>query len=221
MRYRTFGRTGWQIAEVGYGMWGMAGWTGSDDEQSFASLDRAIELGCNFFDTAWAYGDGHSERLLGETLKRHPDKRLYIATKIPPKNRKWPARPSYPLDDVFPADYIREYTEKSLENIGVSTLDLQQLHVWTDEWAADDRWQRALRTLKDEGLVRAHRDQRQPLAAGQRAARARERPHRCGAGRLQRVRPESGGRAVPVLPGARDCASSPGCRSTRAASPAR
>jgi aryl-alcohol dehydrogenase-like predicted oxidoreductase len=155
MRYRTFGRTGWQIAEVGYGMWGMAGWTGSDDEQSFASLDRAIELGCNFFDTAWAYGDGHSERLLGQTLKRHPGTRLYLATKIPPKNRKWPARPAYALDDVFPVDYIREYTEKSLENIGVSTLDLQQLHVWTDEWAADDRWQRALRALKDEGLVRA------------------------------------------------------------------
>ena len=155
MRYRTFGRTGWQVSEVGYGMWGMAGWTGSDDEQSFESLDRAIELGCNFLDTAWAYGDGHSERLLGATLKRHPGKRLYIATKIPPKNRKWPAKPSYTLDDVFPPDYIREYTEKSLRNIGVSTLDLQQLHVWTDEWATDDRWQRALRALKDEGLVRS------------------------------------------------------------------
>ncbi len=155
MRYRTFGRTGWQVSEVGYGMWGMAGWTGSDDEQSFESLDRAIELGCNFFDTAWAYGDGHSERLLGATLKRHPGKRLYIATKIPPKNRKWPAKPSYTLDEVFPPDYIREYTEKSLANIGVSTLDLQQLHVWTDEWATDERWQRALRALKDEGLVRS------------------------------------------------------------------
>ena len=155
MEYRRFGRTGWQVAEVGYGMWGMAGWTGSQDEESFASLDRAIALGCNFFDTAWAYGEGHSEQLLGATLKRHPDKRLYIATKIPPKNRKWPATPAYSLDEVFPADYIREYTEKSLENIGVSTLDLQQLHVWTDEWAADDRWQRALRALKDEGLVRA------------------------------------------------------------------
>jgi aryl-alcohol dehydrogenase-like predicted oxidoreductase len=155
MQYRTFGRTGWNISEVGYGMWGMAGWTGSEDEESFASLDRAIALGCNFFDTAWAYGDGHSERLLGATLKRHPDKQLYIATKIPPKNRKWPARPGFALDDVFPSDYIREYTEKSLTNIGVSTLDLQQLHVWNDEWAADDRWQRALRALKDEGLVRA------------------------------------------------------------------
>jgi aryl-alcohol dehydrogenase-like predicted oxidoreductase len=155
MQYRTFGRTGWQVSEVGYGMWGMAGWTGSDDEQSHASLDRSIELGCNFFDTAWAYGDGHSERLLGATLKRHRDKRLYIATKIPPKNRKWPARADYPLDDVFPSDYIREYTEKSLQNIGVSTLDLQQLHVWSDAWASDARWARALRALKDEGLVRA------------------------------------------------------------------
>jgi aryl-alcohol dehydrogenase-like predicted oxidoreductase len=155
MQHRQFGRTDWQVSEIGYGMWGMAGWTGSDDEQSFASLDRAIELGCNFFDTAWAYGDGHSERLLGATLKRHPDKRLYIATKIPPKNRKWPARPEYTLDDVFPADYIREYTEKSLANIGVSTLDLQQLHVWNDDWASDTRWQRALRALKDDGLVQA------------------------------------------------------------------
>ncbi len=152
---RTFGRVGWQVGEIGYGMWGMAGWTGSDDEQSYESLDRAIALGCNFFDTAWAYGDGHSERLLGATLKRHRDKRLYIATKIPPKNRKWPAKASYTLDDVFPPEYIREYTEKSLENIGVSTLDLQQLHVWTDDWAQDDRWQRALRSLKEEGLVRA------------------------------------------------------------------
>jgi aryl-alcohol dehydrogenase-like predicted oxidoreductase len=155
MQYRTFGRTGWQVAEVGYGMWGMAGWTGSRDEESYASLDRAIALGCNFFDTAWAYGEGHSERLLGATLKRHRDKQLYVATKIPPKNRRWPARPEYALEDVFPADYIREYTEQSLKNIDVTTLDLQQLHVWTDEWAGDPRWQRALRSLKDEGLVRA------------------------------------------------------------------
>jgi aryl-alcohol dehydrogenase-like predicted oxidoreductase len=136
-------------------MWGMAGWTGSDDEESHRSLDRAIEMGCNFFDTAWAYGDGHSERLLGATLKRHRGKQLYVATKIPPKNRRWPAKPEFSLDEVFPSDYIREYTEKSLANIGVPTVDLQQLHVWTDAWAADNRWQRALRALKDEGLVRA------------------------------------------------------------------
>jgi aryl-alcohol dehydrogenase-like predicted oxidoreductase len=155
MRYRAFGRTGWQVSEVGYGMWGMAGWSGSDDEESHRSLDRAIELGCNFFDTAWAYGDGRSERILGETLRRHRGQQLYVATKIPPKNRRWPARPEYSLDDVFPPDHIREYTEKSLENLGVTTIDLQQLHVWSDDWAADERWQRALSDLKADKLVRA------------------------------------------------------------------
>ena len=155
MRYRTFGRTGWQISDVGYGMWGMAGWTGSDDDQSHASLDKAIGLGCNFFDTAWAYGDGRSERILGKTLQRHAGKTLYVATKIPPKNRQWPARAGRALDAVFPADYIREYTELSLQNIGVPSLDLQQFHVWNDEWATDERWQRAVRALKDEGLVKA------------------------------------------------------------------
>jgi aryl-alcohol dehydrogenase-like predicted oxidoreductase len=155
MRYRTFGRTGWQVSDVGYGMWGMAGWTGSRDEESHSSLDRAIELGCNFFDTAWAYGDGRSERILGETLRRHSGSRLYVATKIPPKNRQWPARNGHTLDEVFPSDYIRQYTEASLENIGVSSLDVQQFHVWNDEWAADERWQRAVRGLKDEGLIKA------------------------------------------------------------------
>ena len=155
MQYRTFGRTGWKVSEVGYGMWGMAGWTGSDDEESLRSLDRAIDRGCNFFDTAWAYGDGRSEQLLGRTLQRHRGKQLYAATKIPPKNRKWPARSEYTLDEVFPTEHIREFTEKSLRNIGVDTLDLQQFHVWTDRWAADDRWQKAVRALKEEKLVRA------------------------------------------------------------------
>jgi aryl-alcohol dehydrogenase-like predicted oxidoreductase len=155
MRYRTFGRTGWQVSEVGYGMWGMAGWTGSDDEQSHSSLDRAIALGCNFFDTAWAYGDGRSERILGETLRRHAGRKLYVATKIPPKNRQWPARSGHALESVFPPEYVREYTEASLANIGVSSLDLQQFHVWNDDWAADERWQRAVRALKEDGLIKA------------------------------------------------------------------
>jgi aryl-alcohol dehydrogenase-like predicted oxidoreductase len=154
MRYRRFGRLGWDVSEVGYGMWGMGGWSGSEDEESLASLARSIELGCNFFDTAWAYGAGRSEKLLGETLRRHPGRRIYVATKVPPKNQRWPAVASYPLEDVFPADHIREYTEKSLENLGVSSIDLQQLHVWTDAWAPNPVWQRAVRALKDEGLVR-------------------------------------------------------------------
>jgi aryl-alcohol dehydrogenase-like predicted oxidoreductase len=155
MQQRAFGRMAWPVSEIGYGMWGMAGWTGSDDDESRRSLDRAVELGCTFFDTAWAYGDGRSEQLLGELVKRHPGKRLYVATKIPPKNRTWPARDSFTLDEVFPAHYIREYTEISLKNLDVPAMDLQQFHVWTDAWAADDRWQRAVAELKEQGLVTA------------------------------------------------------------------
>ena len=155
VRHRSFGRIGWDVGEIGYGMWGMGGWTGSDDEESRASLERAVELGCNFFDTAWAYGLGHSERLLGGLVEAHPDRRLYTATKIPPLNAKWPARPEYPLDEVFPADHIRRYTEKSLENLGLASLDLIQFHVWSDAWADDRQWQQAVEALRREGLVRA------------------------------------------------------------------
>jgi aryl-alcohol dehydrogenase-like predicted oxidoreductase len=153
MQTRPFGRLGWPVSEVGYGLWGMGGWTGSDDTESRAALERAIELGCTFFDTALAYGDGKSELLLGQVLSRHRGKPLTVATKIPPKNRQWPARGHYALDDVFPADYIREMTETSLRNLGVERIDLQQFHVWTDAWAADERWQRAVDDLKQQGLI--------------------------------------------------------------------
>jgi aryl-alcohol dehydrogenase-like predicted oxidoreductase len=155
MQYRTFGRTGWQVSEIGYGMWGMGSWTGSDDEESLESLRHSVELGCNFFDTAWAYGDGHSEKLLGELVRAYPDKKLYTASKIPPKNRIWPSKPHFKIEDVFPPDYIRQYTESSLENLGLDSLDLMQFHVWEDGWAHDEGWQRAVDDLKREGLIRA------------------------------------------------------------------
>src|SRR5712692_4820584 len=113
MQYRAFGRTGWQVSEMGYGMWGMGSWTGSDDDESMRSLQKAVDLGVNFFDTAWAYGEGHSERLLGQLIRANPGTRLYVATKIPPKNLKWPARASHPLDETFPPAHIRGYTERS------------------------------------------------------------------------------------------------------------
>ncbi len=91
MIYRTFGRTGWSVSEIGYGMWGLAGWTGSDEAESRTTLELAVEQGCSFFDTAWAYGDGRSEQILRGLLKNHPDKSLHFATKIPPKNRQWPS----------------------------------------------------------------------------------------------------------------------------------
>jgi aryl-alcohol dehydrogenase-like predicted oxidoreductase len=159
MRYRSFGRTGWPVSEIGYGMWGMGGWTGSDDQESLRALELAFALGCNFFDTAWVYGTGKSETLLGEALrsaKRSGERPpVYVATKIPPKNMKWPGKAEYPVQDTYPAAHIREYTEKSLANLGVETIDLQQFHVWSDAWADDAGWQRAVDDLKREKLVRA------------------------------------------------------------------
>ena len=155
MRQRVFGRTGWRVGEVGYGMWGLGGWTGSDDEESVESLQLAIDQGCNFFDTAAAYGDGHSERILGHVLRANAERTLYAATKVPPKNRTWPSRRGFLVDDVFPADHIREFTERSLNNLGTPSIDLLQFHVWEDDWADDDRWQRVVDDLKREGLIRA------------------------------------------------------------------
>jgi aryl-alcohol dehydrogenase-like predicted oxidoreductase len=155
MKYRQFGNTSWPVSEVGYGMWGMAGWTGSDDQQSENSLDLAVELGCNFFDTAWGYGEGKSEQLLGGLVQRHPGQKLYLATKVPPKNRTWPSQRSFTLDEVFPYEYILEYAEKSLMNLGVETIDLLQFHVWEDHWAKRDEWKRAVEDLKSSGKVQA------------------------------------------------------------------
>lgn len=155
MQYRRFGRTGWQVSEIGYGMWGLAGWTGSDRKETDDSLDLAVASGVNFFDTAWGYGEGLSERILGDLIRRNPDRKLYAATKIPPKNRQWPSRPEFSLSEVFPADYIVEYTEKSLQNLGTEQIDLLQFHVWEDAWAEQDEWKEAIQKLTQEGKVGA------------------------------------------------------------------
>jgi aryl-alcohol dehydrogenase-like predicted oxidoreductase len=145
----------WQVSEIGYGMWGMGSWSGSSDEESLASLQHAVELGCNFFDTAWAYGEGRSERLLGELLRANPEKKLYTATKIPPRNRQWPSRSEFSLDDSFPPDYIEEYVHRSLANAGLESFDLMQFHVWEDAWVEDDRWARKMDELRRQGLIQA------------------------------------------------------------------
>lgn len=155
MNYRSFGRTGWKISEVGYGMWGMAGWTGSDEKEVEASLDLAVELGSNFFDTAWGYGEGKSEQILGKLIKRNSSRKLYAASKIPPKNFQWPAKSHFTLEECFPADHIVQYTEKTLSNLGLDSIDLMQFHVWVDAWAKDDRWKEAIQKLTKEGKVKA------------------------------------------------------------------
>lgn len=155
MNYRRFGRMDWQVSEIGYGMWGMAGWTGSDDEESLASMQLAVDLGCNFFDTAYAYGEGRSEGLLGQIIRANPDKKLYSATKIPPKNGIWPSRREFSLDDCFPPDHIEEYTSRSLENSGLDSFDLMQFHVWEDHFVEDERWIDKVTDLRDSGLFQA------------------------------------------------------------------
>lgn len=155
MKYRKFGRKGWIVSEIGYGMWGMGAWPDSDDEESFQSLQRALDLGCNFFDTAWAYGDGKSEKLLGRLIKVNPDKKVYTATKIPPKNFKWPSLREYSLDDCFSPDHMEEYMHKSLENIGVECIDLIQFHTWEDSWLEDDRWIHKINDFRRQGLIKA------------------------------------------------------------------
>jgi len=156
MKYRKLGRTNFEISEMGYGAWGIGGtqWLGGTDDESLAALRRAIELGLNFIDTALAYGAGHSEQLVGRVL-REAGHRIYVATKVPPKNQLWPARPGIGIEQAFPYDYILRSTEHSLKNLGVETIDLQQLHVWNPEWIARDEWRRALEELKRSGKVRA------------------------------------------------------------------
>jgi len=155
MRYRRFGRTGWRVSEVGYGMWGMGGWTGSNDAESLQSLQRSVDLGCNFFDTAWAYGDGHSEMLLGRLVRANPDKKLFVATKIPPKNLAWPSRREFTLDDCFPSEHIDQYVHSSLKNLDLPRFDLIQFHTWEDSWLADDRWVKKIDELRRQGLFSA------------------------------------------------------------------
>lgn len=155
MKYRTFGRTGWRVSDIGYGMWGMGSWSGSDDEESFAALQRAVDLGCNFFDTAFAYGSGRSENLLGQLVRNNPDKKLFTATKVPPKNMQWPAQPEYTLEDSYPPEHIEEFVHKSLENAGLESYDLVQLHTWNDEWTDNDGWSNKMDELKSQGLINA------------------------------------------------------------------
>ena len=155
MNYRRLGRTGWMVSEIGYGMWGMGGWTGSDDAESKTSLQKAVDLGCSFFDTAWAYGSGHSEKLLGGLVRNNPGRKIYTATKIPPKNLVWPSRREFTLDDCFPPDHISQYVHSSLENLGLENIDLVQFHTWEDSWLEDDRWARKIDDLRHQGLIRA------------------------------------------------------------------
>jgi aryl-alcohol dehydrogenase-like predicted oxidoreductase len=155
MHYRKLGTTEAELSEIGFGAWGIGGkqWQGGRDDESLRALKRSFELGVNFVDTALAYGDGHSEQLVGQAVKESYQK-VYVATKIPPKNRVWPASSSTPISEVFPYDYIIQCTEESLQNLKTEQIYLQQFHVWTDAWVETEEWQRAIDVLRRSGKVR-------------------------------------------------------------------
>ena len=160
MKYRKLGRTGFEVSDMAHGLWGMSGWTGSKDKESLAALQLATDLGCNFFDTAWAYGDGKSDGLLGEILSRNPAppnpaKRLYAASKIPPLNGKWPAKPSYKYEDVFPAAHVFKHADMIRQKLRIDSIDLLQFHVWDDSWTDNPEFRSTVEKLKRDGTIRS------------------------------------------------------------------
>ncbi|MFZ0883884.1 MAG: aldo/keto reductase [Candidatus Acidiferrales bacterium] len=154
MKYRKLGRTGFEVSDIAHGLWGMSGWSGSEDKESLQALQLAVDQGCNFFDTAWAYGEGKSDGLLGEILAKNPGKRLYAASKIPPMNDQWPAKAECKYRDVFPRDHVFSYANKIRYKLGTDSIDLLQFHVWDDSWAQESEFRETVETLKRDGIVR-------------------------------------------------------------------
>ncbi|HZQ19877.1 MAG TPA: aldo/keto reductase [Terriglobales bacterium] len=154
MKYRKFGRTGFDASDIAPGLWGMSGWSGSNDDESMKSLQLSVDLGCNFFDTAWAYGEGKSDGLLGKTIGQNKGKRLFAASKIPPKNDRWPALPSYQYHDVFPPEHVFKYADQIRKQLGTDSIDLLQFHVWTDEWTDEPDFRKTVEKLKRDGVIR-------------------------------------------------------------------
>ncbi len=154
MRYRKLGRCGLAVSEVGFGAWGIGGgWGRRDDAEAIRALARAFDLGITLFDTALAYGDGHSERLISRALG-HVRDQIVIATKVPPKNHEWPAGRGVPLREVFPSDWIIRSAERSLRNLRTDCLDLLQFHVWSPDWLAESDWIEAMERLRARGMIR-------------------------------------------------------------------
>jgi len=153
MKYRKLGRTNYEVSDVAHGLWGMSGWSGSDDQESLSSMQLAIDLGCNFFDTAWAYGEGKSDGLLGEIMQRNPGKRIYAASKIPPGNDRWPALPEYKYQEVFSPKHVFRYADRIRQQLRVDTIDVLQFHVWDDSWTDGPEFRSTVEKLKKDGII--------------------------------------------------------------------
>ncbi len=154
MLTRTFGKTAQKISEIGHGTWSMGNmWGAKDDAEAIRALTRSLDLGVTFIDTAYVYGDGHSEKLIAKTFKE-TGRKVFVATKVPPKNFQWPARAQVPVNEAFPEDHIIKFTETSLKNLNTDCLDLQQLHVWHDNWLTQNDWPVVIEKLKRSGKIR-------------------------------------------------------------------
>ena len=154
MKYRNLGRTNFEVSEIGDGLWGMSGWTGSDDKESLSSMQMAVDMGCNFFDTAWAYGEGKSDGLLGEIVQRNRGKRLYAASKVPPANDRWPALPEYKYHDVFSPAHVFKYADLIRKQLRTDSIDVLQFHVWDDSWTDEPDFRSTVEKLKKDGIIR-------------------------------------------------------------------
>lgn len=154
MKYRRLGRTRLQVSEIGFGTWGIgkSAWVGAEDEVSIRALKAARDAGINFFDTALAYGNGHSERLLAQVFGKCND--IIIASKVPPRNMVWPARAGTPLHEVFPRGHVLTCLGKTLTNLGRAAVDIYQFHVWSDQWTSDSEWLETVQQLRRSGKVR-------------------------------------------------------------------
>ncbi len=147
-----------QVSEIGFGSWAIGGsdWGKQSDKDSVSALDAALNLGCNFFDTALSYGEGHSEKLIGDALRKNKVlEDVIVATKVPPKNGVWEPPIEQPISEAFPSDWITECCNKSLKNLGRSYIDLLQLHTWNKSWDNETDWHETLLKLRDDGKIRA------------------------------------------------------------------
>jgi len=154
MKYRKLGRTGFEVSDIAHGLWGMGGWSGSDDSESLSALQLAVDLGCNFFDSAWGYGEGKSDSLLGQIIGKNKGKRLYAASKIPPMNLKWPALPEYKYSEVFPPQHVFKYADLIRKKLATDSIDLLQFHVWSDNWTDEPDFRKTVERLKQDGIIR-------------------------------------------------------------------
>ncbi|MER6498019.1 aldo/keto reductase [Streptomyces sp. NPDC001455] len=154
MRCRALGRSGLSVSEIGYGAWGIgeSAWVGATESESVRALHRAVELGVNFVDTARGYGE--SERIVGRVVRERPGDEVLVATKVPPKNRMWPAPEGIDPAETFPGEHIRESLETSLRVSGLDHFDVLQFHVWSDDWVGRGDWLETIGALKQEGKIR-------------------------------------------------------------------